>query len=183
MNEPVLCPYCGWEMQLHKGYKLFYECERCYARSPVRRMTSNKNTYDDWCDKEAAYAAAMKRAEPNAEITRLTIQLEEYQRVARQYREDAERYKALLDEAKREPPNRVLTMEELRQVEKPCAVWIEWDTEKNVTLEVILEVGYHMVHCNNAINWIDAYGLRWRCWLRKPTDEERAAVPWKEQEK
>jgi len=26
--------------------------------------------------------------------------------------------------------------------------------------------------------WDDEYAKLWRCWLRRPTDEEREAVPW-----
>lgn len=31
---------------------------------------------------------------------------------------------------------------------------------------------------NYFANMCEQYGILWRCWLRKPTQEEREAVPW-----
>lgn len=32
---------------------------------------------------------------------------------------------------------------------------------------------------NDDLTWF-AYGIRWRAWATRPTDEERAAAPWEE---
>lgn len=33
----------------------------------------------------------------------------------------------------------------------------------------------------DAVNYMmDEYGIGFRCWISKPTDEERASAPWKE---
>lgn len=67
MNKPVLCPYCGTEMELDRSYKsilapgvgrmFWYSCYPCGSVSPR-------------CDSpEAAYAAAIQRAPERKPMT------------------------------------------------------------------------------------------------------------------
>lgn len=68
-RNPVLCPWCGFEMAAYtisiQGYSgektCFYECAQCCARSPI--AITNKD----------AYAAATRRP-PNRPMTREQIE-------------------------------------------------------------------------------------------------------------
>lgn len=150
MNEPVLCPWCGSEMSLDTAInrinpskfsgkaECVYKCYACGATAPRTGWKIAKEA------PEAAYAAAMKRAEP---------------------------------------PNSVLTLEEVRaRNHKPVYVvgkekvidgaagegWSIVDAEVCETLYVIYDF------CD--------YGKEWVAFDCEPTDEERAAVPWGDKE-
>lgn len=71
-----------------------------------------------------------------------------------------------------EPENRVLTLEE---VKRHCAapLWMEFRRAKNSSHWAVVIVD------DNAL-WPRTYGKSWRCWLRKPTEEEAAGTPWEE---
>ena len=95
-----------------------------------------------------------------------------------------------------EPENRVLTLEEvqslayvdyaqqhilsmecrsiIKQIENmffPCVVAHE-DLNRVGVLEIYDGAGMHLKEKST-------YGVHWRCWLRKPTDEDMEATPWK----
>lgn len=164
--DKVICPYCpadkehpdGVEMLYRErrtpgvgyGYAGRYECPVCGSRAPEIR-----NVGIDAADLKAfAYAAAMRRYQPE---------------------------------------NRVLTLEEAQaHVDDP--VWCEF---KNEIAKNDWYVGYGLVmlalHLYDFWTFAeesptpeqsreiaeDDYGKTWRCWLRRPTDEERSKEAWK----
>lgn len=80
--------------------------------------------------------------------------------------------------------NRVLTLAEL-EISAGVTVWIEdnnGDDEPCVHARIVtcLESKSHRMYFDGGRTWYAdyTYGETWRCWLRNPTDEERAATPW-----
>lgn len=77
-----------------------------------------------------------------------------------------------------EPKNRVLTLEELKVY--TGFLWsenrFESEGEPAYAENDFLYVGNGNVDLKLNISKI--YGRRWRCWLRKPTEEERRETPW-----
>ena len=85
-------------------------------------------------------------------------------------------------------PNHPLTLEEVKEQR---AVWLEENLCEPVPVIFYVDafphqsvfvgvfgVGENEYFDNNM--WYDNedYGVEWRCWLRKPTQEEMEAVPW-----
>lgn len=85
-----------------------------------------------------------------------------------------------------EPENRVLTLEEVKAhcdggVEA-APLWVEFDDGLSRWVQIAphepgCELEYVSVFV--SIMW-PQYGKGWRCWLRKPTEEETAGTPWNE---
>ena len=50
-------------------------------------------------------------------------------------------------------------------------IWDEWDESDRLTWQEFSEGAFEFVDES-------AYGKEWRCWERKPTDEERRAAEW-----
>lgn len=139
MNNPK-CPYCGTEMEISKydvqeggviGYQYF--CEMCDSTSPLRKT------------KDAAYAAAMQRYEPE---------------------------------------NRVLTLEELCKADPERNLYFEtrdFGPGDGDVFESSVECAQE-TFCDEdeSADARKEYGVRVRCWLRRPTDAERKAVAWDE---
>lgn len=80
--------------------------------------------------------------------------------------------------------NRVLTLEELKEL--PEIVWIEQHSGE-IEPQIPYAIENNMYCRGMSIEFTDGYSEMfnryqhtWRCWLHKPTDEERAAVTWKE---
>lgn len=77
-----------------------------------------------------------------------------------------------------EPKNRVLTLEELKN--HAGFLWnenrFESEGEPAYAENDFLYVGNGNVDLKLNISKI--YGRRWRCWLRKPTEEETEGTPW-----
>lgn len=83
-----------------------------------------------------------------------------------------------------EPENRVLTLEEVKThceggVEA-APLWVEFDEGLSRWVQIAphepgCELEYVSVFV--SIMW-PQYGKGWRCWLRKPTEEETAGTPW-----
>ena len=87
-----------------------------------------------------------------------------------------EAYKAAVKRWKE--PNRVLTIEELKAYNG--FMWCE-STYENTLLPGYIE--NRKLHMDGDIDEIDEeefdlYGIVWRCWLRKPSEEERESVCW-----
>ena len=66
-------------------------------------------------------------------------------------------------------PNRVLTLEEVESGEIIAA----WEENRRYSTEL---GGWTL--CSAEEPAMEHYGIGWRMWLRRPTDEERAATPW-----
>lgn len=80
-------------------------------------------------------------------------------------------------------PNRVLTLDEIKELR---AVWVE-DISRGIAPAIVFPNDTKNYSCVIADYdapddnvWFDnaEYGKHWRCWLRKPTQEEMEAVPW-----
>ena len=80
---------------------------------------------------------------------------------------------------------RVMTLEELEHAEVAYAE----DKDKTDIIPVLVlgrmcdHVALVNPHVEEAITRMiipraDEYGVRWRCWTSRPTDEQREAVPW-----
>lgn len=83
-----------------------------------------------------------------------------------------------------EEPNRVLTLEEVKDAyfntEKPICCELMWRVKKKIAWIADAAVPWgNVAHIVEKLEpkWKE-YGKTWRCWLRKPTDEEREAIPW-----
>lgn len=80
-----------------------------------------------------------------------------------------------------EPKNRVLTLEELKN--HAGFLWNEnrYDSFESEGEPAYAENDFLYVGDGNVdlkLNISKIYGRHWRCWLRKPTEEERRGTPW-----
>lgn len=93
-----------------------------------------------------------------------------------------------LEEALKAQEPRVLTLEELRQLEHTDhIIWIEangdpesFDGYAEVTTNIVTK-DIELFVPGNEVEFIPDnknYGKTWRCWSSKPTDEQREAVKW-----
>lgn len=87
-----------------------------------------------------------------------------------------------------EPKNRVLTLEE---VETYCEggadaapLWYD-EKERNVSRWMMIDLPELAFGSTATVKRLvnsqffePTYGEKWRCWLRKPTEEERRETPW-----
>ena len=80
--------------------------------------------------------------------------------------------------------NRILTTTEIQGLEDKSRVWVEMRTDSVLTgvhekkwgcLIGIKEIDNGFSYCHPSGN-----GGRYRVWKRRPTDDERAAIPWEE---
>lgn len=94
---------------------------------------------------------------------------------------EAEAYEAAMQCWKE--PNRVLMLDEIKELR---AVWVE-DISRGIAPAIVFPNDTKNYSCVIADYdapddnvWFDnaEYGKHWRCWLRKPTQEEMEAVPW-----
>ena len=83
-------------------------------------------------------------------------------------------------------PNRVLTLEEVREYCKQGAdaapLWVEFSGVPSASRWMVT-CALNETSCNDTIrnycgHLFTVYKKSWRCWLRKPTQEEMEAVPW-----
>lgn len=95
----------------------------------------------------------------------------------------------------KEEPNRLLPIEEIKDSEDKI-IWVEMAYIDGQKLPHLRKGLLYMVRDYGVIEIlsksvkvgsdiadiiradINCYRRGWRCWLRKPTDEERAAMPW-----
>lgn len=97
---------------------------------------------------------------------------------------EAEAYEAAMQCWKE--PNMVLTMEEVRKHCKQGAdaapLWVEFHKVPSVSRWMVV-CPPDEAFCNDIVRnycWslANVYKKAWRCWFRKPTQEEMEAVPW-----
>ena len=92
-------------------------------------------------------------------------------------------------ESRAEPKNRVLTLEELKARceggTDAAPLWYEDKDRSNVSRWMIIDLpkvplgSTATVKCLVNSQFFEAtYGKEWRCWLRKPTEEELRRTPW-----
>ena len=158
-NKPApRCPYCG-EAMYEAGNSTYrwYMCPRCLSGST--RKSINKTEYPT---ERLAVIAALQKSR-KAAINRW------------------------------QEPNRVLTLEEIEDACKldneMVLLWVEFNCNGVCTL------AYQYCTMGQAIATVYLirpydeaetdfskldYRKKWRCWLRKPTAEEMATMPWRE---
>lgn len=90
-----------------------------------------------------------------------------------------------------EPKNRVLTLEE---VEAYCEggadvtpLWYERKDHSDINRWMVIDLpelafgsAETVKRLVNSPFFESTYGEKWRCWLRKPTNEEMEGTPWEE---
>lgn len=167
MNNTPKCPYCGDRMKIHvlphtteqeqKFFSAWYQCVSCKSTSPRFKFPISCAT---------------------SEIKKATLEVALY-RV--------------------EPKNRVLTLEEVKNAEMDTfhnvMHWLElkqpedseirygvlgasmflFDEKKEDDLDVIFTAAGMGEECRMKQK---EYCKYWRCWLRKPTNEEMEGTPW-----
>lgn len=167
MSETPKCPYCGDRMKIHvlphtteqeqKFFSAWYQCVSCKSTSPRFKFPISCAT---------------------SEIKKATLEVALY-RV--------------------EPKNRVLTLEEVKNAEMDTfhnvMHWLElkqpedseirygvlgasmflFDEKIEDDLDVIFTAAGMGEECRMKQK---EYCKYWRCWLRKPTNEEMEGTPW-----
>lgn len=90
-----------------------------------------------------------------------------------------------------EPKNRVLTLEE---VEAYCEggadvtpLWYERKDHSDINRWMVIDLPELAIGSAATVKRLvnspffeSTYGEKWRCWLRKPTNEEMEGTPWEE---
>lgn len=159
-NPLPRCPYCGGEMhEAGNSTYRWYMCPRCLSGSP--RKIINKTEYPT---ERLAVIAALQKArkaamnrwqEPNRVLTLEEVQGLAYGKYEQQHVLSVE-YRAII--------------EGTENMFSPCVI-----AHESLSMVGILELydGANMKLMKKSM-----YGKRWRCWLRKPTQEEMEAVPW-----
>lgn len=154
MSEKPKCPGCGADMELMQllcNSTFYYACAKCGWDSPIG------------IDSESAFRMAMLRAEPkncvltledarNAEVDTFGTAMHWLELKIRPYRYEGEEIKCA-----------VLSV----------SIFFEDESEDGVQ-----DVMYSCAGEPEA--WLRQrdYGRSWRCWLRKPTEEELRRMPW-----
>lgn len=164
MDNTPKCPYCGDRMHIHVSlitpeWELLsaqYRCVTCGSASPCIEFPGD--TANDEII-ERLQAVSSRRAEPK---------------------------------------NRVLTLEEIRNAEKDtfdiAIHWLElkfepYKYEGKETTCAIFAVSMYFDDESDDVLYSSAdmpdyylrkkeYGKKWRCWLRKPAEEEMEGTPW-----
>ena len=82
--------------------------------------------------------------------------------------------------------NRVLMMEEVREHCKQgvdaAPLWVEFSGFPSASHWMVVDLPDE-VFCTDTVrnfcmSYVDTYKKSWRCWFRKPTQEEMEAMPW-----
>lgn len=91
--------------------------------------------------------------------------------------------KDILAQLKEQEP-RVMTRLEVKQSEE-CIVWFEDDQFNCYALVDGIDKRNNWVWLNTVSNMslqqrrdCENYGKRWRCWTKRPTEDQRKAVKW-----
>lgn len=77
-----------------------------------------------------------------------------------------------------------LTLKELKKIEKPCDVWLEYRLQKEIKQRTLIDTPNKSL--NKSIDAImeykdkSEYNRIWRIWSKKPTDEERQNDEWED---
>lgn len=151
MNFAPRCPYCGEEMRENGNFSYrWYMCPYCLSAGP--RKIIDVTGYPN--EELAVVDAAQKAREAAMKCW--------------------------------QKPNRVLTLKEVREHCKQGAdaapLWVEFHKVPSVSRWMVVYepegVFIHDMVQYYLASFVDGYDRVWRCWLRKPTEEEREAAPW-----
>lgn len=165
MSETPKCPYCGDRMEIHvrphtteqEFFSAWYQCVTCESRSP--RIEFIGNTSQTKIE-ERLQAAASRRAEPKNHV----LTLEE------------------VKNAEMDTFHNVMHWLELKQPEDSeirygvlGASMFLFDEKIEDDLDVIFTAAGMGEECRMKQK---EYCKYWRCWLRKPTEEEMEGTQW-----
>lgn len=150
MSETPKCPYCGDRMKIRVSL-----------------------TTPDWGLLSAQYKCmTCESTSPRIEFSGGTSNDEIIERLQ------------AVSSRRAEPKNRVLTLEELKAYCEGGAdaapLWVEFDGGTNgwVLIAPVRETRKMDFVSKLLVTMGILYGKEWRCWLRKPTEEERRETPW-----
>ena len=168
-EERIICPYCGAEMEI-KAHPHIADYTAIYARGAKKRLyrwTAWASCTDDGCGadgpiitdmeseqeaREAASTAALRRYTPPQPMT-------------------LQKPMAKLEEALgKEIEIEIKGEDRFRKVSIPV--------HARMAKQFEIIVPRNIAHIAPVILPAEDYGKTWRCWERKPTDEERSAAGW-----
>lgn len=148
MTDKVLCPYCGHEMK-SSGWVSLINGNLAYTVCSNNRCKSAGPYVRGYETMAEARAAALAAAQ-----------------------------------ARYLPPNRPLTLDEVKEHCKGSTsatpLWVEFDEGLNRWVRIAPEKpGCELDYVAVFVSIMSSlYGKEWRCWLRKPTQEEMDAAGW-----
>lgn len=180
MDDKVMCPYCGAEMRMLDGEVMlcgywWYLCDKCISTTPQGES------------REEAKELALRRHQPENRVLTLKEAMvllnahNGYSPVWIEfswYEDDVCKVDDCeLCEHNDCPAHKTSLVHALAELEedKNCPVFL------NLKARAASAKENRIINAHFMTN--DEYGQEsygWRCWLRKPTDEERKAVPWDE---
>lgn len=168
MNNTPKCPYCGDRMALHvlphtteqEFFSAWYQCVTCESTSPRIEFIGNTPQIKI---EERLQAVSSRRAEPQNRV----LTLEE----ARNAEVDTFGTAMHWLELKIHPYK--CEGEEIRHAVLAVSIFFENESEDGEA-----DVMYSCTGEPSAWLFQKEYGKRWRCWLRKPTEEEMEGTSW-----
>ncbi len=157
MSKIPKCPYCGDKMILHilshryhaNLTSAWYQCVTCDSASPRLEFPLSRATSATSNIEETTLAVTLRRVEPEK--------------------------------------NHALTLEE---VSAHCAegadampLWLENRKKKDVSRWMLADTPEFVCDSSMTVKYLlgtkmQGYGETWRCWVRKPTEEETEGTPW-----
>lgn len=157
MSKIPKCPYCGDKMILHilshryhaNLTSAWYQCVTCDSASPRLEFPLSRATSATSNIEETTLAVTLRRVEPEK--------------------------------------NHALTLEE---VSAHCAegadampLWLENRKKKDVSRWMLADTPEFVCDSSMTVKYLlgtkmQGYGETWRCWVRKPTEEEMEGTPW-----
>lgn len=157
MSETPKCPYCGDRMALH-----------------VLPHTTEQEFFSAWYQ-----CVTCESTSPRVEFIGNTSQTKIEERLQ------------AVSSRRAEPKNRVLTLEELKayctEGADAAPLWYEDKDNGDVSRWMVIDLPElafgstaTVKRLMNSQFFEPAYGKNWRCWLRKPTNEEMEGTPWEE---
>lgn len=153
MSETPKCPYCGDRMEIH-----------------IRSYATEQELFSAWYQCVTCESAS-PRIEFIGNMSQTTI----------------EKRLQAMSSRRVEPKNRVLTLEEII---KAGVVWLEGKPLPIMVPAIVYgEASDDANSYKTCIAFTERcgeindypvydYGKHWRCWLRKPTEEEMEGTPW-----
>lgn len=153
MNNTPKCPYCGDRMEI------------CTSL-----LTPERDLISAWYQ-----CATCESTSPRIEFSGDTANDKIIERLQ------------AVSSRRAEPKNRVLTLEE---VSAHCAegadampLWLENRKKEDVSRWMLADTPEFVCDSSMTIKYLlgtkmQGYGETWRCWVRKPTEEETEGTPW-----
>ena len=77
-------------------------------------------------------------------------------------------------------PQKPLTVEEVKA--EPDVVWVEWPLGGRWPCVIAEVEDDHCYFTDGETERMLRYGIGWRCWANRPTEEERQAAKWEDME-